>query len=205
MRHAPWIAGLLASLNAASAATSHKTYANYTAAQLPQDVFSIYGDRPDGCPPCFNCNLEDFQCHQFAKCIKGNGKCDCTPGFGGEDCSTPLCGALPDGNRNRAPRDGDSCECKEGWGGINCNVCQTNQACNAMMPEGEGGVCFKQGALVKENFQMCDITNKKILDQLKEKKPQATFSCNTETDECNFQCKLERKPPSNICSRLINL
>jgi hypothetical protein len=59
-----------------------------------------------------------------------------------------------------------------------------------MMPEGEGGVCFKQGALVKENFQMCDITNRKILDQLKDKKPQATFSCNAETDECNFQCKL---------------
>jgi hypothetical protein len=24
---------------------------------------------------------------------------------------------------------------------------------------------------------------------LKEKKPQATFSCNAETEECNFQCK----------------
>ncbi|CAI6335956.1 unnamed protein product [Periconia digitata] len=193
MRRTRFIAALLASLNAASATKSHKTFANYTAAELPQDVFSIYGDRPDGCPPCFNCNLDDFQCHQFAKCIKGNGKCDCTPGFGGEDCSTPLCGALPDGNRNRAPRDGNSCECKDGWGGINCNVCQTNQACNAMMPEGEGGVCFKQGALVKENFQMCDITNKKILDQLKDKKPQATFSCNAETDECNFQFWVDQR------------
>ena len=59
-----------------------------------------------------------------------------------------------------------------------------------MMPEGEGGICYKDGQLVKENFQICDITNKKILDQLKEKKPQATFSCNTETEECNFQCRL---------------
>lgn len=59
-----------------------------------------------------------------------------------------------------------------------------------MMPEGEGGVCYKDGQLVRENFQICDITNKKILDQLKEKKPQATFSCNAETEECNFQCRL---------------
>lgn len=185
----PWTAALLVSLSLAGPATAHKTFANHSAAQVPLDLFSLYDDRPDGCPPCFNCNLDDFQCHQFAKCVKGNGKCDCTPGFGGEDCSTPLCGALPDGNRNRAPRSGDTCDCKDGWGGINCNVCQTNQACNAMMPEGEGGVCFKQGQLVKENYQMCDITNRKILDQLKDKKPQATFSCNADTDECNFQCE----------------
>ena len=58
------------------------------------------------------------------------------------------------------------------------------------MPEGEGGVCFKDGQLVKENFQICDITNRKILDQLKEQKPQATFSCDKENGECNFQCML---------------
>ncbi|KAF2643330.1 hypothetical protein P280DRAFT_249862 [Massarina eburnea CBS 473.64] len=193
MRRTPWTAALLVALRFARPSGAHKTFANYSAAQLPQDVFSIYDDRPDGCPPCFNCNLDDFQCHQFAPCLKGNGKCSCTPGFGGEDCSTPLCGALPDGNANRAPRQGDTCDCKEGWGGINCNVCQTNQACNAMMPEGEGGVCFKQGAWVNENFQMCDITNRKILDQLKDKKPQATFSCNAEIDECNFQFWVDQK------------
>lgn len=58
-----------------------------------------------------------------------------------------------------------------------------------MMPEGEDGVCYKDGQLVKENYQMCDITNRKILDQLKDKKPQATFSCNKESEKCNFQCK----------------
>ncbi|KAF1975456.1 hypothetical protein BU23DRAFT_529954 [Bimuria novae-zelandiae CBS 107.79] len=193
MRRTPWTAALLVSLSLAGPAIAHKTFANYTAAQDPLDLFSLYDDRPDGCPPCFNCNLDDFQCHQFSKCVKGNGKCDCTPGFGGDDCSTPLCGALSDGNRNRTPRSGDTCQCKDGWGGINCNVCQTNQACNAMMPEGEGGVCSKEGQLVKENYQMCDITNRKILDQLKDKKPQATFSCNKETEECNFQFWVDQR------------
>ena len=41
--------------------------------------------------------------------------------------------------------------------------------------------------MVKENHQMCDITNRKILDQLKERTPQATFSCNAVDDTCNFQ------------------
>lgn len=68
-------------------------------------------------------------------------------------------------------------------------VCKTDQACNAMMPEGTGGVCYKQGLVVKENYQVCDVTNRKILDQLKDDKPQVTFSCNTEREECNFQCK----------------
>jgi hypothetical protein len=184
-----WTAVVVAALAWTPATAAYKAHRNYSAIEAPAALFSIYGDRPDGCPPCFNCNLEDFQCQQFAECSKANGKCNCPPGFGGEDCSEPLCGALPDG-RNRAPRGGEKyCHCKDGWDGINCNVCTSNAACNAMMPEGEGGVCFKQGQLVNENFQICDITNRKILDQLKDQKPQATFSCNRESKECNFQCK----------------
>ena len=189
MRQRTWATSLATILGLASTGGAYKTFANYSVAESPQDLFSIYGDRPDGCPPCFNCNLEDFKCKQFADCSKANGRCNCGPGFGGEDCSEPLCGALPDG-KNRSPRGGaKQCECSEGWSGINCNVCQTNDACNAMMPDGEGGVCYKDGQLVKENFQICDITNRKILDTLKDKKPQATFSCNAESEECNFQCK----------------
>ena len=58
------------------------------------------------------------------------------------------------------------------------------------MPEGKGGVCYKQAAVVNENYQMCDVTNRKILDQLKEQKPQVTFSCNAKDETCNFQCKV---------------
>ncbi|KAF2132378.1 hypothetical protein P153DRAFT_364780 [Dothidotthia symphoricarpi CBS 119687] len=193
MRHTPWATSLAALLALAGSSAAYKTTANYSIAESPDALFSIYGDRPDGCPPCFNCNLEDFKCHQFAGCSKASGRCSCPPGFGGEDCSEPLCGALPDG-KDRAPRGGDkTCQCNEGWTGINCNVCETNDACNAMMPDGEGGVCYKDGQLVKENFQMCDITNKKIIDTLKDKKPQATFSCNAELEECNFQFWIDQK------------
>jgi hypothetical protein len=181
-----WLAatGLLSSATAYKTTQYHSEFSNSLSSSTP---FSIYGDRPDDCPPCFNCNLDNFQCHQYANCTQSSGKCACPQGFGGEDCSQPLCGSLADGH-NRLPRQGHDCECKEGWEGINCNVCKTNDACNAMMPEGEGGVCYREGLVVNENFQMCDITNRKILDTLKEKKPQATFSCNADREECNFQC-----------------
>lgn len=40
---------------------------------------------------------------------------------------------------------------------------------------------------------MCNITNRKIVDQLKDQIPQATFSCNAETEECNFQFWVDHK------------
>lgn len=148
-------------------------------------------DRPPECPPCFNCNLADFHCHQFGKCNQNNGKCQCPPGYGGEDCKEPLCGSLAQKPEDRPLRkpDEDTCKCEDGWSGINCNVCQTDNACNAFTPEGKDGVCYKQGLVQKQNFQMCDITNRKILDTIKPQIPQATFSCTNETAECNFQCK----------------
>ena len=161
-------------------------YHNYSRSDILQSSFSLDDDRPPDCPPCFNCNLESFQCAQFATCNKYNGKCSCPPGFGGEDCATPVCGSLARG-KDRAPRGEGQCECDEGWGGINCNVCKTNEACNVLMPDSTGGICYEHGVVVKENHQMCDITNRKILDQLKERTPQATFSCNAEDDTCNFQ------------------
>ena len=172
-----------------------QAYQNYSETDISSSDFSVLDDRPDGCPKCpscFNCNsgLETDRCTQFAGCNKYNGKCSCPPGYGGDDCSEPLCGSLADGNE-REPRQEDqrSCDCKDGWEGINCNVCKNDQACDAMMPEGQGGICYKQGIVVKENYQMCDVTNQKILDQLKEQKPQVTFSCNAEHETCNFQCE----------------
>ena len=165
---------------------------------LRQSPNPLFDDRPDGCPPCpscFNCNTDSDKCHQFATCNKFNGKCSCPPGFGGDDCATPLCGALPDGDqREPRPDDVESCECNEGWGGINCNVCQTDNACMAMMPEDderarEGAVCYKESLVVKQNFQMCDVTNPKIIDQLKnDGPPQVTFSCEAQDEKCTFQC-----------------
>jgi len=134
----------------------------------------------------FNCLLPAFDCAQFARCNSYDGKCLCPAGFGGDDCLVPVCGALADGPR-RYPREGNRCSCSDGWSGINCNVCESNSACSALMPEGIDGVCYKGGLAVKENHQMCNVTNRKILDQLKEKQPQVTFSCNTDLKQCKFQ------------------
>lgn len=61
------------------------------------------------------------------------------------------------------------------------------------MPEGVDGVCYKGGITVKENHQMCDVTNRKIVDQLKGKKPQVTFSCHKEDAACGFQFWVDQR------------
>jgi hypothetical protein len=99
-----------------------------------------------------------------------------------------VCGSLADG-KDRPMRTGNSCDCEEGWGGINCNVCQNDKACNALMPTGDGGVCYTNGEVVKENYQMCDVTNRKIVDLLDPRKPQVTFTCNAPKSTCDFQCE----------------
>lgn len=101
-----------------------------------------------------------------------------------------VCGSLAAG-KNRPIRSEESCQCDEGWFGINCNVCNSNKACNAMMPGNEGGVCYRDGEVVKENYQMCDVTNAQILKILDGRKPQVTFTCEKEDLTCAFQCKNE--------------
>ncbi|KAJ5915822.1 ABC transporter G family member [Penicillium verhagenii] len=165
---------------------------DFSDANLFSRSVSVFDNRPDDCPPCFNCQLDSYNCTHSAPCNKYNGKCSCPAGFGGDDCSVPTCGSLADGV-NRPPRTGDTCECKDGWGGINCNVCLQDSACNAMMPEGQDGVCYKSGVTVKQNFQMCDVTNRKILDQLGSQKPQVTFSCDASDHTCNFQFWVDQK------------
>ena len=163
-----------------------------------QDPYGLFDKRPKDCPPCFNCNLDDFVCHQFANCTKSSGRCSCPPGFGGEDCSRPTCGSLADG-KDRMPRQKKYCDCKDGWGGINCNVCETNNACKALLPTvpdeaDDGTVCYDGGLVVNENYQMCNITNRKILEQLKDDGlPQATFTCNAERKECSFQFWVDQR------------
>ncbi|CAG8460707.1 452_t:CDS:10 [Dentiscutata erythropus] len=144
-------------------------------------------ERDPKCPPCFDCHLKDFTCLQFSNCSDYSGRCECPPGFTGDDCSMPACSSLADG-LNRKPRDADQfCQCSEGWGGINCNVCNDDRSCDSMVATGMNGTCYKGGFIVRENFQMCDVKNRKILDMLPNQPPQVTFSCNRTTENCDFQ------------------
>ncbi|KAI5476299.1 ABC transporter [Pseudohyphozyma bogoriensis] len=163
------------------------------------------------CPPCnpFNCVLPAFTCQNTGVCNDYNGQCICPAGFGGEDCSKPLCGSLADG-QDRYPREGDTCECEEGWGGLNCNVCETDAACTDLVlrdpvtgikrgdeaDDEDAPVCYKSGAVVREVYQMCDppllpthcpLADRKILDMLPDRKPQVTFTCDVPSETCGFQ------------------
>ncbi|KAK3832080.1 MAG: hypothetical protein JOS17DRAFT_110833 [Linnemannia elongata] len=144
--------------------------------------------RPEDCPPCFNCLLDAFPCSHFAPCNAYDGRCTCPPGFAGDNCSVPVCGALPDGRDRPQRDDGEKCKCKDGWAGINCNVCQSDDVCNALVPTGKNATCYQGGLTVIENFQQCDVTNRKILDTLGPGQPPAiTFSCNQQNKTCDFQ------------------
>ncbi|QRW17704.1 ABC transporter [Rhizoctonia solani] len=161
---------------------------------------------PHRCPPCFNCLLPAFTCGQFGECSSFDGQCKCPPGYSGIDCLTPQCGSLADGKERHPRPNGEQCQCSEGWTGINCNVCETDAACANFPlrggPDGEfltrtvdhdadvpvaNMTCYKGGVTVEENFQMCDVTNRKILDMLPDRPPQVTFSCNNEDSTCAFQ------------------
>ncbi|KAG7089172.1 hypothetical protein E1B28_010876 [Marasmius oreades] len=154
--------------------------------------------RDEKCPPCFNCMLPAFTCGQYAECNPYDGQCKCPSGWSGIDCLTPQCDSLAEGEHRR-PRDpGTSCQCKDGWGGINCNVCRTDNACHGFPLHGgvpdEGDVpagnmtCYKGGETVFNNHQMCDVTNRKIIDQVGADRPvQVTFSCDNEDATCAFQ------------------
>lgn len=161
------------------------------------DIFVVPGKQPepdkDKCPPCFNCNLPNFECTQFSQCNSFTGMCECRDGYGGMDCSEPLCGSLSDGNSKRPIRKNATCDCKDGWSGINCNLCTDDGSCDALMPEGLKGTCYKKGIIVNKFHQMCDVTNPKIVSILDGKKPQATFSCNKAGGTCNFQFWIEQK------------
>ncbi|KAM0335478.1 hypothetical protein ACHAQA_000526 [Verticillium albo-atrum] len=180
--------GALASLS--SLATAQRNYTSYSELEMAQAHLALTSSRPDNCPPCFNCVLPAHKCNQYAPCNNYTGKCDCPEGFGGDDCIDPLCGSLGLGdNEKRPPRSPkeQTCSCDDGWTGINCNVCTEDNACNAMIPSGEGGVCYQNGEVVNHNYQMCDVTNKQITSLLGTKKPQVTFNCKKEDAVCDFQ------------------
>ncbi|UNI23697.1 FAD-dependent urate hydroxylase [Purpureocillium takamizusanense] len=163
-------------------------YANssFSTADMLRAQLALMDDRPDDCPPCFNCLLPAHTCAQYADCNEYNGKCHCPDGFGGDDCLEPLCGSLGRG-KDRPMRSGSVCECDQGWTGINCNVCTENKACDALMETGAGGVCYRNGEVVNYNHQICDVTNKQITGLLGEQRPEVTFTCKKEEATCDFQ------------------
>ncbi|KAL2256567.1 hypothetical protein VTK26DRAFT_1472 [Humicola hyalothermophila] len=173
-------------LAAMSLSTLASAYSNYSSIDMMRAQLALMEDRPKDCPPCFNCNLPIYSCGQFAPCSEYSGKCNCPPGFGGDNCLEPLCGSLARGP-DRSVRVGKSCQCDEGWTGINCNVCTSDRACDALTETGDGGVCYTGGEVVKQNYQMCDVTNKAIRDLLGEQVPQVTFTCDKASGECDFQ------------------
>jgi hypothetical protein len=67
------------------------------------------------------------------------------------------------------------------------------------MPENEGGVCYANGEVVKENFQNCEVKNKMIRKMLEEKVPEVTFTCKKEDETCDFQCKPTINPLTVDC------
>jgi ABC-type multidrug transport system ATPase subunit/ABC-type multidrug transport system permease subunit len=145
------------------------------------------------CPPAFNCNLPNFPCTQFSKCNPFTGHCDCKDGFGGDDCSIPLCGGLSDGlNRPKRPEN-QTCQCNDGWSGINCNMCESDYVCDSFVPIGLKGTCYKSGIIINKFNQLCDVTNEKIVKILDGKKPQVTFSCNKTAAVCDFQFWIDEK------------
>ncbi|CAO1637298.1 unnamed protein product [Sympodiomycopsis kandeliae] len=186
--------------------TSTNTQRNTTTLLAPS-LLGFADDRPPECPPCFNCQLDKFACANSGVCRQWDGSCDCTTGFGGQDCLSPLCGS-PLKGQQRYPRQGDDsdCECDKGWQGLNCNVCQNDSACSDFILGGErlgeNGTCYTGGSTVSQSFQQCEVTNKKITDMLPGRPPKVTFSCDKrgssdklqggigeeeDTEQCNFQ------------------
>lgn len=186
------LAWRVAALGVLSITGLANAYSSYSSDEMMRAQLTLMGDRPDDCPPCFNCLLPAHTCTQYASCNNFNGKCDCPPGFGGDDCLDPTCGSLARG-RDRPMRSGHSCDCDDGWTGINCNVCTEDKACNPLMATGDGGVCYQNGEVVKNNHQFCDVTNKQIRKLLGEKVPQVTFTCEKEDDTCDFQFWVDQR------------
>ncbi|KAJ3330156.1 hypothetical protein HDU76_006308 [Blyttiomyces sp. JEL0837] len=141
----------------------------------------------DKCPPCFDCHLPVFPCVHFSNCSDINGKCMCPTGFGGDDCSLPLCDSLADGDqRHPKPAGEDYCKCSDGWLGNNCNVCDSDDACNPMIIGNQNGTCYKSTLVVNQNFMQCQVTNEGVIERLR-KSAEVTFTCDRREAECEFQ------------------
>lgn len=68
------------------AASCGKHEAGYVSLVVPSRAAERSAER---CPPCFNCQLDAFDCGQFGECSAYDGQCKCPPGWAGIDCLTP--------------------------------------------------------------------------------------------------------------------
>ncbi|KAJ2068335.1 (ABC) transporter [Coemansia sp. S2] len=79
---------------------------------------------PEGCPSCFNCLYPGSTCAHNSTCNQFTGRCNCPPGWTGEDCLLPACLSPLDEGMRPAAKSGhchQDTECSPGWGGWNCN------------------------------------------------------------------------------------
>ncbi|KAJ6557705.1 hypothetical protein B0H19DRAFT_1028281 [Mycena capillaripes] len=150
--------------------------------------------RVGGLAKPLNCHLPQSSCAQYGVCDV-QGECECPAGWGGVDCLIPQCDSLADGPNRRLRENGTSCECKDGWGGINCNVCKTDAVCagfplpggEKVHPNPEGMSCYKGGDVVFSMHQVCNVTNRLIVQEAEGRPVQATFNCNAPNATCAFQ------------------
>ncbi|KAH9270896.1 hypothetical protein BASA83_006849 [Batrachochytrium salamandrivorans] len=164
--------------------------ARMSISQWPGSAHAVFGlptAAPDQCPPCFDCHLAIYPCINFGTCSDVTGRCDCSTGFGLNNCSQPLCGSLDSPNRQIRPPDQSQCTCDPGWTGINCNICKSDQACDRLVPGNQNGTCYNSMQPVQKNHILCDVTNQAIVETLKGKAPQLSLSCDKGSSTCEFQ------------------
>ncbi|KAJ2698789.1 FAD-dependent urate hydroxylase [Coemansia sp. IMI 209128] len=146
---------------------------------------------PDGCPSCFNCLYPGSSCAHNATCNQFTGRCNCPPGWTGEDCLLPACLSPLDEGKRPAAKSGhchQDTECSPGWGGWNCNMCLADDACNSLNPTGEGGRCYNGSELITDVRGQCYIGNKDLSRYLPEGvTPKMTFGCNKNSSSCDAQ------------------
>lgn len=137
---------------------------------------------------CFNC-VAGGKCLHYGDCDNSTGICHCPTGFGGLNCSQPVCGSLVRGSSRPLRPTNQSCECTDGFSGVNCNMCTTNSSCEPFMPSPglEDARCYQGGLLINKNYHMCNVTNKKLLDILAGRRAEVSFECARESSSCQFQ------------------
>ncbi|KAI3662011.1 hypothetical protein MP638_005459 [Amoeboaphelidium occidentale] len=147
---------------------------------------------------CFNCNLKQFNCINNGKCDKGTGQCLCDLGYGGKNCSEPLCGGLDQPEKDRRKRSSSSSKeedcCSDGFQGQVCNVCSNDDACRRILdPKDEGlnATCYKGGVLVDYSHYSCKITNEELLELIPG--GEVAFQCSNSTKECFYTLWKDRE------------